>query len=361
MDIKEEVLKLAECGFNVIPCDGKVPVVKNWTNLNSSNKYFVEKYWTDNNYNVGILTGSGIIVIDCDIKPSIDGLANLTQFLIYNNITLPQTLSATTGGGGKHFYYSTTKKITNKTNFLKLDGIDIRGDGGMVIAPPSLHHSGNNYTWDNDCNIAELPKELEDILVNYKEYKKGFTRKVKANDTKEHTTDKIPKTPKKSGKIKQRYKITPYIYEGERNSTLFELGSLLIGTGISPQAIEETLLIENQLKCIPPLEDEEIKQIADSVGEFSLEQKAISKITLLFSGDIPSVSIAIYFYLWVRALQLLERTVYVSQEDIAKCLQLRNPRTIRKYAKLLEHYELIKIGKANNRTGGYSVNCYTLL
>ncbi|MBP9710332.1 bifunctional DNA primase/polymerase [Patescibacteria group bacterium] len=96
------------------------------------------KLWPD--ARVGIVTGklSGIIVVDIDPRHggSID------------NIDLPPTLISKTGGGGWHYYYKHPKNqvIPNASNSPR-KGIDIRGDGGFVVAPPSLHASGEQYEW----------------------------------------------------------------------------------------------------------------------------------------------------------------------------------------------------------------------
>ena len=60
------------------------------------------------------------------------------------------TMTVKTGGGGYHFYYSVDGSVKNRTNVLK--GIDVRGDGGYVVAPGSKHKSGNFYTIEKENN-----------------------------------------------------------------------------------------------------------------------------------------------------------------------------------------------------------------
>lgn len=61
---------------------------------------------------------------------------------------LPRTVSAATGAG-QHYYFKTELPIRNSAGKLA-PGLDIRGDGGYVVAPSSLHPSGRAYTWDVD-------------------------------------------------------------------------------------------------------------------------------------------------------------------------------------------------------------------
>jgi len=79
-------------------------------------------------------------LIAIDIDPRHGGKESL-QELIKKNGMFPKTLTSNTGGGGYHpFFKEPSIKIANRTNILP--GIDIRGEGGYVVAPPSFHQSG---------------------------------------------------------------------------------------------------------------------------------------------------------------------------------------------------------------------------
>lgn len=97
--------------------------------------------------NLGIATGevSGIFVLDID--PRHEGDKNLAE-LERQNGKLPRTGTVITGGGGQHFYFrypSDGTLISNRANIVP--GIDVRGTGGFVVAPPSIHASGKAYEW----------------------------------------------------------------------------------------------------------------------------------------------------------------------------------------------------------------------
>jgi putative DNA primase/helicase len=114
----------------------------------------------------GVATGalSGLVVIDID--PAKGGTESLTllQFLMGS---LPETLTARTGGGGVHLVYVHPGfELRNTAGRLPgvaepLPGLDLRGDGGYVVAAPSRHRSGATYTWiDPDVPVALAPTWL---------------------------------------------------------------------------------------------------------------------------------------------------------------------------------------------------------
>jgi hypothetical protein len=115
-------------------------------------------------YNVGLRTGaeSGIVVLDVDKKHG--GLESLHTLLDAHGYDWAETLAVVTGGGGRHFYFQHPgHPVRNRAGILP--GIDIRGDGGYVVAPPSLHESGEAYRYVNeDAPIQVMPGWLVDLL-----------------------------------------------------------------------------------------------------------------------------------------------------------------------------------------------------
>ncbi len=111
-------------------------------------------------YNVAIVTGalSGLVVLDVD--PRHGGKESLEE-LERENSTLPKTVESITGGGGRHLYFSHPGgEVHNRTNIEP--GIDLRGDGGCIVAPPSIHPSGKRYRWKRghapgEVRLARLP------------------------------------------------------------------------------------------------------------------------------------------------------------------------------------------------------------
>ena len=119
-------------------CAGKHPVKPKWQeNYIKSVDELTEILKQRPLANFGIITGEGLVVIDVDARHG--GLESLQEI---KDLVAP-TMTVKTGGGGYHFYYSVDGSVKNRTNVLK--GIDVRGDGGYVVAPGSKHKSGDFY------------------------------------------------------------------------------------------------------------------------------------------------------------------------------------------------------------------------
>ncbi len=122
--------------------------------------------------NVAIATGnrSGLVVLDVD--PRHEGLRSLTQIQEQFG-ALPETLKVATGGGGEHWYFQHPGgDILMRTGarVAGLEGLDVRGDGGYVVAPPSWHASGARYDWvDPSIPVASLPDWLLELLMKLPE------------------------------------------------------------------------------------------------------------------------------------------------------------------------------------------------
>lgn len=119
--------------------------------------------------NPAIRTGNGLAVIDVDNKPGVDGEDTLREWERAHG-KLPDTIEALTGGGGRHLYLTTPPgvQLASGTNVLG-PGVDVRAEGGYVLAPTSLHISGRRYEWEaaNDPTddsirptLAEMPPAL---------------------------------------------------------------------------------------------------------------------------------------------------------------------------------------------------------
>ena len=120
--------------------------------------------WPD--ANVGVVTGavSGLVVLDVD--PRHGGGESLAALEGVNG-DVPHTVESLTGGGGQHLYFRHPGTFVPCRSIAP--GLDIKGDGGLVVSPPSEHVSGRIYHWESGCapgevSLADLPRWLQAMV-----------------------------------------------------------------------------------------------------------------------------------------------------------------------------------------------------
>lgn len=138
------------CGANPCKPAGKHPVGSPSPTTNAD----VIRSWPAVPMNVGIYPDRSFFVLDVDAKDG--GLTTLAQWEVAHG-RMPATPTVRTGSGGYHFYFSRPEGLTVK-NWVKFaPGCDVRADGGMVVAPPSMHKSGTPYAWDMERGGPTTP------------------------------------------------------------------------------------------------------------------------------------------------------------------------------------------------------------
>ena len=142
---------------------GKHPLLRGGLHGATTDPQMIDRWWRRWPWaTLGLLTGprSGLVVVDID--PRHGGQASL-DVLRAQGLVLPPTLTVQTGGGGEHlFYHHPGRHVRNSAGTLpgagSLPGLDLRGDGGYIVAPPSSHASGGRYQWAPDtASMARLP------------------------------------------------------------------------------------------------------------------------------------------------------------------------------------------------------------
>lgn len=213
---------------------GKHPKISGGFKSASTNQNQI-RGWFDKDANIGIATGkpSGLVVIDVDKKNG--GYDSLEKLERAHGAWREHTLIAQTGGGGIHLFYKYQgNEIRSRVNALGR-GIDIRADGGYVVVSPSMHSSGQIYSWSEGFYPpAELPYDLE---------------------------QEIRKNPVVNG-----YASASAIPEGQRNQTLFNMAASLRGKGFEHDEILIELSQANVVRCKPLLHQSEVASIAASVS-----------------------------------------------------------------------------------------------
>lgn len=240
--MKEWALYYAELGLAVFPLAyrNKVPAIEGGCKAATTEKSKIERWWNQNpRYNIGIATGNksnGLVVIDLDVDKNkgIDGYEVLRDWQNKHG-ELPETWQSITGRGGYHYFYKDTITHSNKVGLY--EGVDIRGEGGYIVAPPSVHPNGNTYEWEQE------PKEYEiaqvDDIVN------DFFKSEKQRIDSEHKTN---------------FKVPELIPEGKRVDTIVRLIASLRTKGLDDDAIKAAVRVENEKRCNPPLKEKELEK-----------------------------------------------------------------------------------------------------
>jgi hypothetical protein len=139
------------CGDLRCGSPGKHPRTRNGMKDATNNADQLRAWYEANPLvNWGLATGavSGLFVIDLDVKENANGLNSLDNFERKHSggVPFPTTTVVDTGSGGRHLYFEHPGGVVqNRVNWLP--GVDVRGDGGYVIIPPSTHLSGQRYVW----------------------------------------------------------------------------------------------------------------------------------------------------------------------------------------------------------------------
>jgi len=151
---------------------------------------------------------------------------------------------AFTGGSGAHLIFNLPAITVRKA--AAGPGIDVLGDGCMMVAPPSCHVSGESYSWErgltpDDVRPANLPRKWLERLGGGK-------------------ATPVVSVASGAGAVSQ----------GQRNTHLTSLAGGLRRDGLSQTAITAALKAENVAKCDPPLDEAEVEKIAGSIGRYPL-------------------------------------------------------------------------------------------
>ena len=162
-------------GWRVLPIKpgGKRPPMTKWQEAATNDVDLINQWWTKDypNHGVGVLTGSGsgVFVLDVDVANGKVGAETLAT-LEAEHGPLPDTAKVQTGSGGWHYYFRwpAGQEIRNDASKRLGTDLDIRGEGGQVVAPPTIHANGKRYEWvddSGDLEVADAPQWLLEMLV----------------------------------------------------------------------------------------------------------------------------------------------------------------------------------------------------
>lgn len=269
-------LRYAEWGWSVLPlhtpveggrcschksdCQsiGKHPRNRNGVKDATTDAETIERWWdTWPDANIGVATGtaSGLVVLDIDDGGD-EGLAALEA----EQERLPETVESLTGGGGRHLLFAIEDTAPRNSVKRLAAGVDVRGEGGYIVVPPSAHHSGRLYAWE----VSSRPDTIHPAPLP------TWLARRMAED------ERHGASPSQSGS-------DGLIPSGQRNSVLASIAGVMRHRGMGESAITAALLADNSERCVPPLSEREVMSIAKSIMRYEPGDTA--------SGPIAAVEV----------------------------------------------------------------------
>ena len=268
----EVALAWAGKGKPVFPCDPetKRPRTKQGFKDATTDETSIRAWWGHQSDSmVAIPTGrpSGIVVLDFDVDPEkgLDSTPHMRAMIDAGDI--PEgTLQVSTPRGGVHLYLEVPDvRIGNSAGFGGVRGFDVRGDGGYVIAAGSTRRDGAGYRLESTSKtIKPMPVSLVDRLT-------GQNRSLEIS----------------AGTSGGSKDTEQFFLEGTRNDRIFRTACKLKRAGVHGKTLVGALQGINDVRCVPPLASEEVRRIAEGVGDrpgLPSEKKAVD----VDAGLVPS-------------------------------------------------------------------------
>jgi hypothetical protein len=267
----DAVLRGARRGFCLFPVEGrgKRPLISEWPEKATSDPETLiawARQYTGCNWGLACGPRSSVFVLDVDGEAGAVAVRELCS--AYDEKWLETLAVLTASGRHLYFKYPAGAHIRNSASKLA-PGLDIRGNGGYALVPPSIHPTGVLYTWANpgeNAPIAQAPAWLLRLVSVTAERDPGSAGE---------------------GDV---------IAEGARNATLTSLAGTMRRRAMSRPAIEAALLTENAARCQPPLPEFEVLQIVASVGRYTPPLRGDDKLALdcwpdpeALGGQLPPV------------------------------------------------------------------------
>ncbi len=217
---------------------------------------YLEEFKNNPDLNVGFKV-MGYSVLDVDNKNG--GDQSLAHLLREYEINMENVISVKCSNG-QHIY-ATNTDLKNTAGALA-DGLDIRSEGGFIVAPGSVHKSGTVYQWNEIGDPATMP---EDWFYVETEENEISSEKKTSNRNNQAAGKQLRDIKKLPGRLTTEYVIP----NGERELTLFKWACRERGNGANAEQIFDTLVTIRDTYCEEgeePVTDEEVRDIADCVA-----------------------------------------------------------------------------------------------
>jgi hypothetical protein len=252
------IAQLGACSCGKAKCEspGKHPLTRNGFKDASKDAGQIRAWWERwPDANIGIATGATSCIVVLDVDPRHGGDQSLAA-LEAEHGKLPDTPLVLTGGGGSHIYFQMPAgvEIHNSAGGLG-PGLDIRGEGGYVIAPPSRHISGVEYSWKEGHRIGEKPVAVLPSALIDRLQASGGRRQQEAH---ENGDDDAFSTGF------DLLRALAGVSEGERNEQIFKAACSFRATNTAKKVALQACL-DAAAKCTPPFSKDQARAIVNRV------------------------------------------------------------------------------------------------
>jgi replicative DNA helicase len=240
-DFKQWALYYRSIGMHPIPVEvrGKRPILASWS------EYFtrqptvdeIERWWTETpEANIGLIQGRGAFVLDVDGDAGAEALK-----LAGVNLPILGAPSVITGKGA-HYYM----RGAAPNSVAVLPQVDVRSDGGYVVAPPSVHATGRVYSWASP--LIGGPESFPEAAANLIEV---LNR---------------PKGPIPTGARVEGWLLDALdgVGEGQRDIMCARLAGHFWGRGEAQEVVERIMQLWAET-CTPPFPPEEVTKTVNSI------------------------------------------------------------------------------------------------
>lgn len=231
----------------------KRPILQEWQKRATTDPATILGWWSHwPGAGIGLATGveSGIVAIDLDPRHgSDDSILDLER----DHGELPATWRCATAGGGTHIYFAHPGgRIANRVGVWP--GVDVRGDGGYVVAAPTTLEDDRYYVWESESG----PHEVE--LARAPDWLLSRLAKSDGRDT--------PRAAESWVAV-----VRDGAELGARNDTVARLAGYLLRRQPSPRVVLELIRAWSDARCRPPLADDELTATVDSIARMELARR----------------------------------------------------------------------------------------
>jgi hypothetical protein len=248
----------ARLQWSVFPlrCGEKIPATAHGLKDASRDERQVQRWWTQMpDANIAIATGEASGFFAFDVDPAHGGDEKLRE-LECRHGELPVTVRQLTGGGGEHVLFRHVPGLRNSAGKIG-HGLDVRADGGYIVAAPSLHPNRRRYAWSVDGHPLEVPIAQAPAWL---------IERARGPDA----GSGIPAARSPESWVEALSYPCP---EGRRNDTLTRLVGHLLRRYVDPFVVLAIADLWNQLRCEPPLDNARLLRTVDSIAARELQRR----------------------------------------------------------------------------------------